>query len=149
MGVTMTSSDQAVDQTACENPSIDAMDSSAHVVGDVMVRRPKTLPVTATAAEARQLFTNPKVRTALVVDGISFAGLLDPDDVPATLADHTPIRDLIRSDVATITPERTMREAIARMTADGAIRLVVLDEDATTLRGLLCLDHERSGFCQG
>ena len=32
-------------------------------VGEVMISRPKTLPSTATVADARRLFENPSVRT--------------------------------------------------------------------------------------
>jgi hypothetical protein len=40
-----------------------------------------------------------------------------------------------------------MRDALALLEGRGEPRLVVLDEDGVTLRGLLCADTAGTGFC--
>ena len=50
-------------------------------VGEVMISQPKTLPPTATVADARRMFENPSVRTALVVEDGRYAGELTREDV--------------------------------------------------------------------
>ena len=57
-------------------------------VADAMLARPKTLPASASVADLRRLFANPKVMTALLVDGAALAGVVDRDGLPATAADH-------------------------------------------------------------
>ena len=57
-------------------------------------------------------------------------------------------RALARRDVATIDPDAPLGEALAVLDADAEGRLVVLDPDGRTLRGLLCLTRDRTGFCR-
>ncbi|UGS34366.1 CBS domain-containing protein [Capillimicrobium parvum] len=132
----------------CTNENIPRDAANELRVRDVMVRRPKALPADAGVGELRALFANPHVRTALLVDGDRFAGTVERDAVPADVADGVPARELARRDVATIGPDEPMSAALARMDAGGDRRLVVLDPDGVTLRGLLCLTKDRAGFCQ-
>ena len=46
------------------------------------------------------------------------------------------------------TADAPLPEATRGLDARGERRLVVLDPDGRTLRGLLCLTSDRSGFCQ-
>jgi len=117
-------------------------------VQDVMVARPKTLPVGATVADLRQLFENSHVRTALLVDGAAFAGMVDREDVPVRAAAEEPARAYARSDVPSVAPDEPMTRALELLDATGALRLAVLDRDGSTLRGLLCLNGQASGFCR-
>jgi CBS domain-containing protein len=57
------------------------------------------------------------------------------------------VRRLIDPDVPTIEPDADLAEAVRILDALGERRLVVVD-DGGTLRGLLCLTSDRSGFCQ-
>ena len=66
------------------------------------------------------------------------------DDTP----DERPARALARRDVATIDADAPLAQALAVLDAGAERRLVVLDRDGRTLRGLLCLTGDRSGFCQ-
>jgi CBS domain-containing protein len=129
---------------ACGNPAIPIEDGE--LVRDVMVRRPKTLPVGASVGDLRRLFANPHVATALLVDGDSFVGAVDRHLVPDLAADDSPARSLATSgDV--IGPDAPMAEAVARLEARGTDRLVVLD--GPKLVGLMCLTKDRDGFCRG
>jgi CBS domain-containing protein len=120
----------------------------AALVRDAMVGRPKTLPAGASVDDLRALFANPHVRTALLVDGDRFAGAVERDDVPASADGTGPARALATMPAATVEPDTPLAEAQAILDADANHRLVVLDADGATLRGLLCLTTDRTGFCQ-
>lgn len=119
------------------------------LVRDVMLTRPKTLPGNASVGDARRLFADPKVITAILVDGTAFVGTLERSALPSLLPDVAPVRSYARRGVPTTTPQRPVQEAIAAMDAGRSTRLVVLEDDRVTLAGLLCLDARRGGFCRG
>lgn len=131
----------------CERAQVTLDDAVTQLVGDVMLRSPKTLPGTARVDEARAFFANPKVVSALVVDGTAFVGLLDRTDMPSLLPGNSPIRTFVRREIATVTPDLPVADAIEILNERGLARLVVLDKDGVTLAGLLCLDLRRAGFC--
>lgn len=131
----------------CVRAQVTVDDAAPLLVRDVMLSTPKTLSGRATVADARAFFDNPKVVSALVVDDGRFVGLLDRSDMPSLLAGSTPIRTFTRREVATITPDRPVTEAMDILDSRGLSRLVVLAEDGETLAGLLCLDLTRAGFC--
>jgi CBS domain-containing protein len=116
-------------------------------VRDVMLSRPKTLPATATVGDVRGLFDNGKVMTALLVGGDAFAGMLAREDLPAGARDDQPARPYARRDVERIEPDALVSDARAWLDANDERRLLVIDGDGTTLRGLLCLNRDRTGFC--
>ena len=78
-------------------------------VADAMLTRPKTLPASASVADLRRLFANPKVRTALLVDGAALAGVVDREDLPATAADHERACDYARIEVMHVAPDAALR----------------------------------------
>ena len=117
-------------------------------VRDAMVTSPKTMPADGTVADLRAMFANPHVMSALLVDGSAFVGLVDRDALRDDASDGQPARSLVRRDVATIDPDAPLAEALAVLDEDAERRLVVLDRDGRTLRGLLCLTSDRNGFCQ-
>jgi predicted transcriptional regulator len=121
--------------------------AAAQLVRDVMVRRPKTLPVQTTVAELRAHFENPRVRTALLADAGRFAGAIAPEELPPEAPGGDPARDHARTDLPTVGPEATMAEAMQLLDDRGDNRLIVLGEDGETLVGLLCLDRTGAGFC--
>jgi CBS domain-containing protein len=132
----------------CSNERVGRHDAGALAVRDAMVARPKTLPADASVAELRRLFSNGHVLTALLVDGVAFAGAIDRDELSADERDDRPARELASCDVATVEPDAPLAEALERLDEGGERRLVVLDADGRTLRGLLCLTTDRDGFCQ-
>ena len=116
-------------------------------VRDVMILRPKTLPATATVADVRELFGNAHVRSAVLVDGQAYAGMIDREVLPGDApGDQRAFRYATR-DLATVTPDDPIGVALERLDAAGSLRLAVLDPDGTTLRGLLCLNGTATGFC--
>lgn len=136
-----------MESSDCSNPRVDR-ETAATTVGDAMVSAPKAMPADGTVADLRAMFANPHVRTALLVDGARFAGVVHRDDLPADAPDDQRAGDLARRDVPTIRPDAPLSEATRILDAGGESRLVVLDPDGRTLRGLLCLTSDRSGFCR-
>src|SRR5699024_10335170 len=110
----MTAATPAGQGADCDRPSVSAA-GAATLVEEAMITRPKTLSVNASAGEARRLFTNPKVLEAVLVDGSSFAGLLDRDALPDSVLDEAPLTPCARPDVPTITRDRPLTEAAALM----------------------------------
>ena len=124
---------------------IDRDDAAGRLVRDVMVHRPKTLPVDATVADLRRQFENPRVQTALLAEDGRFAGAIAPTELPETAGDAEPARAYARVDVPTLTPDATMAEALALLDERRDFRLVVVEDG--TLAGLLCLDRRGTTFC--
>jgi CBS domain-containing protein len=115
-------------------------------VSEVMIRRPKSLPADATVADARTLFTNPKVLVAPLVepDGRVLAEL-GRDDLPSAAGDAEHAA-AYASEPHLIAPDATMRAAIDTLTELDGERLVVVDEDGR-LAGMLCLNRSHGRFC--
>ncbi|HWK29123.1 MAG TPA: CBS domain-containing protein [Solirubrobacter sp.] len=132
----------------CKNERVTRADAERLRVRDAMVTTPKTTPANASVAELRATFANPHVVTALLVDGPAFAGIVHRDTLAGDVADASPARALAVRDVPTIAPDAPLTEALAGLDERGERRLVVLDGDGSTLRGLLCLTTDRQGFCQ-
>jgi CBS domain-containing protein len=132
----------------CTNPRLARDTANGLRVGDAMVASPKTMPADGTVADLRAMFANSHVVTALLVDGTAFAGVVRRDDLRGDVSDDEPARALAHRDVPTSRPDLPLIEAVRALDARGDRRLVVLDSDGRTLRGLLCLTSDRSGFCQ-
>src|SRR3954452_6711543 len=128
---------------------IDRDDAAGRLVRDVMVHRPKTLPVDATVGDLRRQFENPRVQTALLADDGHFAGAIAPDELPDTADAAEPARTYARVDVPTLAPDATMAEALALLDERGDFRLVVVEGegDDARLAGLLCLARRGTTFC--
>jgi len=139
---------RSADGAECANPKVPQAKSSTLRVRDVMVAHPKTMPATATIADVRATFANPHVRSALLVDGPLFAGVIKRDAIPDAVADTELARDHASVDVPTISPDAPVSDAVAELDATGEFRLVALADDGVTLAGLVCLDKKRAGFCQ-
>jgi CBS domain-containing protein len=134
----------------CDHPKLGDIRNSSLCVGDVMVAKPKTMPATATVGDLRQIFANPHVISALLVDGDSFAGMVHRDALSAAdaAADAAPALALAATDPPRVTPSMPLPDAVAILDAVGSRRLVVFADDGDTLAGLLCLDESRTSFCQ-
>lgn len=139
----------AMDAATCDFPQIQRSEAHPKLVRDVMLSTPKTLDASATVAQAREFFANPKLVNAVLTDGDTFVGVLTRSDIPAILAPGAPVRQHARRHVPTTTPSRPMAEAMATLDERGLARMVVLEEDGERLAGLLCLDTQRNGFCRG
>jgi CBS domain-containing protein len=137
-----------VDRADCTHERVPHRRAGGARVGDAMVAAPKTVPADGTVGDLRALLRNPHVVSALLVDGAAFAGVVDRDALPDDVADDRPVRAFARTDVPTVTPDAALDDATALLEATGLRRLVVLDRDGRTLRGLLCLTRDRGGFCR-
>ena len=112
---------------------------------DLMLRNPKTLTGNASVAEVRDQLANPKVQMVLLADGEGFRGAVTaiPDEAaPADLA-----LDYAVDEPETLPPDASADEAFERAAANPHRRVIVLDVDDNLL-GLLCLNQNRTGFCQ-
>jgi CBS domain-containing protein len=121
---------------------------AGHSVSEIMIRNPKLLPADASVADARALFSNPKVLVAPLVDAEGrVTGELGRDDVPSS-ADEAEHAADYSSDPHLIAPDATMRAAIDTLTEVDGERLVVVDADGR-LAGMLCLNRRDGRFCMG
>lgn len=133
----------------CANAKTAYDDAADQAVQDVMIKRPKTLPIDASVADVRRLFENGSVQTGLLVDGDRFRAAIERPNVPDSAPDDAPAVDFAVTPTATVNPTTPMRTAIDLLDSESTRRLVVVDDDGETLRGLICLNHSRSGFCSG
>ena len=117
------------------------------LVGDVMISNPKTLPASSPVGDVRGVFEMKNVRTVLLVEGDAFRGAIERDGLPGEGADHELALRFADTAPAATTPDTPMRDALALLDGRDEPRLVVLDEDGVTLRGLLCADSAGTGFC--
>jgi CBS domain-containing protein len=122
-------------------------DAAEKTVGEVMIKRPKTLPADALIADVRRAFERPTVRTVLLADGELFVGAIEREGLPDDAADTELARSHVESQPATVTPDMPMSSAVELLERRGEPRLIVLDEDGVTLRGLLCANGTTTGFC--
>jgi CBS domain-containing protein len=118
------------------------------LVAEVMIARPKTLPPDALVGDVRGVFEKRNVRTVLLVEGDEFRGAIERDSLPTTAGDDEPALRFAEVEPLTTTPGTPMRDVLPLLDGREEPRLIVLDEDGVTLRGLLCADSGGTGFCQ-
>jgi CBS domain-containing protein len=116
-------------------------------VGEVMIARPKTQPSEALVGDVRRAFELPSVRTVLLADDGVFRGAIERDQLPADAAEDEPAARYADTAPLTATPAMPIPEAIALLEHQAEPRLIVLDEDGATLRGLLCFNRGSDEFC--
>lgn len=127
--------------------TVPVADAVQKTVGEVMLQRPKTLTADALVGDVRLAFERPTVRTVLLADGERFIGAIERGGLPPDAPDRGPARAYVESDPLTVTPGMPMIDAIKLLESRGEPRLIVLDEDGSTLRGLLCANGSATGFC--
>ncbi len=116
-------------------------------VGEVMIARPKTFRSDITVGEVRGAFEHSSQRVVLLVDGSTFQGAIDRDALDPEAPDTAAAVAFARRDVATVTPATPIAEAVEVLERNREPRLVVLDPDGHTLRGLLCFNQSSASFC--
>jgi CBS domain-containing protein len=116
-------------------------------VGEVMISRPKTHPADALVADVRRAFEQPSVRTVLLADDGAFRGAIEREGLPADASDDEPAVRYADANPVTATPSMPIPDAIALLEGQPEPRLIVLDEDGATLRGLLCFNRSSDEFC--
>jgi CBS domain-containing protein len=118
-------------------------------VGDVMIANPKTLPTDVLVDDVRRLLQSTSIRTVLLTENDIFRGAIERDTLPADAPDDAPARSYADPQPRAATPAMPMPDAIELLERRREPRLIVLDEDGATLRGLLCLHRGSDGFCVG
>jgi CBS domain-containing protein len=116
-------------------------------VGEVMIAKPKTVPGDVPIGEVRRAFEQPSVRTVLLADDGVFRGAIERDQLPDQALADVPAARYADPRPATATPAMPIAEAIELLEQQAEPRLIVLDEDGTTLRGLLCFNRGSDEFC--
>jgi CBS domain-containing protein len=116
-------------------------------VGEVMIANPKTLPGDAPVADVRRAFEHPSVRTVLLADDGLFRGAIERAQLPGRARADEPAVRYADPDPVTATPATPIAEAMERLQDQAEPRLIVLDEDGSTLRGLLCFNRSSDEFC--
>jgi CBS domain-containing protein len=116
-------------------------------VGEAMLSRPKTLPSDASVADVRGAFATRAMRMVLLVDGDAFAGAVVRDDLPEAARDDEPALEYANPDVVTVRPDEPVRDALGRIEESSEGRVVVVDGDGVTLRGLICLKRAADTLC--
>jgi CBS domain-containing protein len=122
-------------------------DAQQLTVEVAMLRHPKTLPSNATVADLRRLFARDTIRTALLVEGPTFVAAVERTDVPDAAGDAEAALDYARRDAPRVTPATLVAEAMSKLEATAEGRLVVVDDDGETLRGLMCFKGSADAFC--
>jgi CBS domain-containing protein len=103
------------------------------IVREALVPDPRVLAAEAPAREVADLLSRPNVETALVVDGERLLGCITRDSIVAAVARGDDVqalfaRDLADGDLATISPEASLDEAIRLMAERGLERLAVTED---------------------
>ncbi len=83
----------------------------------------------------------------LLAEDERFAGAIERGGLPADAPEDEPASSYVEVQPLSATPEMLMAEAMALLERRGEPRLIVLDEDGVTLRGLLCANGSATGFC--
>ena len=122
-------------------------EAGALTVGEVMISRPKTHPVDALVGDVRRAFENPSVRTVLLADHGMFRGAIDRDALPEGAPAGEPALPYADTEPVTAVPGMPIAEAIELLEDQPEPRLIVLDADGATLRGLLCFNRGSNEFC--
>jgi CBS domain-containing protein len=117
------------------------------LVEEVMIANPKTLPASALVGDVRGVFAKKNVRTVLLAEDGVFRGAIERDGLPGTAADDEPALHFADAEPLSTTPGTPVRDVLALLDGRDEPRLIVLDEDGVTLRGLLCADTAGTGFC--
>lgn len=116
-------------------------------VREAMIHRPKTLPATASLAQARQALADGHVHLLLLVEGERLVGTIDRDDLADVLDDGAVPAATYAVLTGRTTGPDADAEALRHDLRDAqARRLAVVEEDGRLL-GLLCLKRTGAGFC--
>jgi CBS domain-containing protein len=119
----------------------------ALTVGDVMIAHPETYGADIDVGQVRRVFERPSQRLVLLVDGPAFRGAIDRAAVDPGAPDSTPAESVATCEVPMVTPTTPIADALELLERSREPRLVVLDADGTTLRGLLCFSRGSASFC--
>lgn len=116
-------------------------------VSAAVTTRGKELATTDTVSKARRLFAHHSVRVLPVLDGTAYLGALSRDSLRDDLSPETPVAAIASRTLQTALAGTPSAQALAELDRTGATRLVVLEDDGVTYRGLVCLRSDRRHVC--
>lgn len=116
----------------------------SELVDAAVLRRPKTLPASASVGDVRRLLGD-HVHAALLVDGPRLAAVVVRDDLLAA-GDDDPALDLGTLVGRTVRSGTPLAVAQEQLVATGQRRIAVVDADGG-LVGLLCRKRRGDGWC--
>ena len=111
-----------------------------------MVRRPKTLPSTASVGDVRAELADDHVHMVLLVEDGRLRGTLVRDDLPASAGAGEPALAWSQLTGRMVPPDADAEVVRIQLVACGARRRAVVGKDGWLL-GLLCLKRHENGFC--
>lgn len=115
-------------------------------IAEALNRRGRELDVANVAREARTMLENPSVTVVPVLEEGRYVGAVDRS-VLDTVPDETPLGPLARPLLPTSVASEPADRAFARADDVGALRLVVLEDDGSTYRGIVCLRSDGVRLC--
>lgn len=118
--------------------------TGTELVDAAVLRRPKTLPATASVGDVRRLLGD-HVHAALLVDGPRLAGVVVRDDLEGA-GDDEPALALGALAGRTVRSGTPLAAAQAALQASGQRRVAVVDAEGA-LVGLLCRKRKGDGWC--
>ncbi len=119
--------------------------SSISTAGDVMLRRPRTLPGHATIGEARAVLRDDHLHMVLLTDGLRLVGTVTRADLPEPGAEGAALQWSVMEG-RTVRSDASAADIETMLASQGRRRVAVVDSDGALL-GLVCLKRRGSGFC--
>lgn len=116
-------------------------------IAHAVTSRGRVLDGAHTAGDARALLANPSVTTIPVLADRTYLGAVDPSALGPDVPDSTQLARLARPLLPIAIASEPAEDALSRLDRHGALRLVVLDEDERTYRGIVCLRSDRERIC--
>jgi CBS domain-containing protein len=103
------------------------------IVREALVSDPRVIAADASARDAAELLTHPHVKSALVTDGERLVGAVTLESIVAAVARGVDLlsafaRDVADTEVATVSPDMPLNEALHLMAEQGLERLPVTDD---------------------
>jgi CBS domain-containing protein len=103
------------------------------IVREALVSDPRVIAADASARDAAELLTHPHVKSALVTDGERLVGAVTLESIVAAVARGVDLlsafaRDVADTEVATVSPDMPLNEALHLMAEHGLERLPVTDD---------------------
>ncbi|GAB2912065.1 hypothetical protein GCM10027047_07810 [Rhodococcus aerolatus] len=121
-------------------------DAAGRTVADLAITAPKTLPASATVADARDALRDGHVHLVLLVGDGVLRGTVDRADLEREVPPGSPALDVARLGARTVDAAAPVLDVHREMVAVGRRRLAVVDAERR-LVGLLCLRADGRGFC--
>jgi CBS domain-containing protein len=122
-------------------------DVPALTVRAAMIRHPKTMPASATLAEARSVLGDSHVHLLLLVDDGRLVGTIDRDDLAGVRADDATPATAYATLAGRTTGPDADAEALRHALRDASARRLAVVDDEGRLLGLLCLKRSGQGYC--